>query len=64
MKLRDLRKGEFFTLKEIENPKESQVFIKGDYDRFSKKYDCGKFSDISAFRSLKGDTEVYTDFIF
>ena len=64
MKLKELKRGDWFTLKPIENPKESQVYIRDEYDRESKKYVCGKFSDISASRLLKGDTEVYTDFTF
>lgn len=64
MKLKELKQGDWFTLKPIENPKESQVYIRGEYDRTEKKYDCGKFSDISYSRLLKGDTEVYTEFTF
>lgn len=63
-KIKDLKKGEYFTLKPIEYPNESQVYIRGEYDRTSKKYDCGKFSDISYSRLFKGDKEVYTDLIF
>lgn len=64
MKLKDLKKGEYFTLKPIPEPKENQVYIRGEYDRTERKYECGKFSDISYSRYLKGDTEVYTDFTF
>lgn len=64
MKLKELKQGDWFTLKPIEEPKASQVYIRGEYDRTEKKYDCGKFSDISYSRLLKGDTEVYTDFTF
>ena len=64
IKLKELKKGEYFTLKPIAEPKESQVYIKEEYDRSEKKYICGKFSDISASRLLKPDTTVYTDFIF
>lgn len=64
MKLKELKEGEYFTLKPIAEPKESQVYIRGEYDRIEKKYDCGKFSDISYSRFLKGNTEVYTDFTF
>lgn len=63
-KLKDLKQGEWFTLKPIEYPKESQVYIRGEYDRTAKKYDCGKFSDICYTRLLKGDIPVYTDFTF
>ena len=64
MTVKQLKKGEWFTLKPISEPKESQVFVRGDYDRTEKKYVCGKFSDISYSRLLKGDTEVYMDFVF
>lgn len=64
MKVKDLKKGEFFTRKPIENPTENQVYIRGDYDREYKRYRCDKFSDISKDILLKGETEVYTDFTF
>ena len=64
MKIKDLKKGEFFTLKPLENPKENQVYIRGEYDRSCKKYDCGKFSDISYSRFFDGNKEVYTEFTF
>ena len=35
--LKDVKKGEFFTKKPIEEPKETQVFIRGDYDRGERK---------------------------
>ena len=63
-KLKDLKKGEWFTLKPYEYPTASQVYIKGDYDRSDKKYSCIKWADICAERFLKGNREVYTDFIF
>lgn len=64
MTVKDLKKGEYFTIKMVENPKESQVYIRGEYDRTEKKYCCGKFSDISESRMFKGDKEVYTEFTF
>ena len=64
MKLKELKRGEYFTLKPIAEPKESQVYIRGEYDRTEKKYDCTKFSDICCSRLLKGDREVYVDFTF
>lgn len=64
MKLKDLKIGEYFTIKQIENPRESQVYIRGEYDRSDKKYCCGKFSDISASRLFDGSKEVYVDFTF
>lgn len=63
-KLKNLKKGEYFTLRPISNPKESQVYIRGEYDRYEKKYECIQFSDMCSTRYIKGDKEVYTDFIF
>lgn len=64
MKLKDLKKGEYFTLKPIDEPSNKQVYIRGDYDRAERKYECIKFSDVNYCRYISGDKEVYTDFIF
>lgn len=66
MKLKELEKGEFFTRKSLggQKAKESQIYIKDDYDYSTKKYWCQKWCDISKGMELKGDTEVYQDFIF
>lgn len=64
MKLSELKKGEYFTKKPIEYPSENQVFIRGEYDRSSKKYSCLRFSDVNDEQFIKGDKEVFTDFIF
>lgn len=64
MKLKELKNGEMFTLKPIEYPKESQVYIREEYDRSTKRYICIKWSDVNAERLLKGDKEVYTEFYF
>ena len=64
MTIKELKKGEYFTLKPIAEPKESQVYIRGDYDRSEKKYECVKFNDMNEYRYYKGEKEVYTDFVF
>ena len=64
MTLKEVKKGDFFTRKPIDEPTEKQVFIRGDYDRESKKYECTRFDDINRVIYLKGTTEVYTDFTF
>lgn len=63
-KLKDLKKGEWFCIKPYNEPKESQVYIREDYDRGLKKYMCGKFDDISAYRYFSGTKTVYVDFYF
>jgi len=60
----NLKKGNFFTLKDIEEPKESQVYIKGEYDRSSKLFSCFKYSDTNEERFLKSDKSVYIGFTF
>ena len=47
-----------------EEPKDSQVYEKGDYDRSQKKYSCGRRDDISYERMLKKDTPVFVDFTY
>jgi hypothetical protein len=64
MIIKELKKGDFFTLKPIETPSENQVYIRGDYDKSSKSYSAVKFSDMNAERFFKGTKEVYTGFTF
>ena len=63
-KIKDLKKDEFFTLKPIEYPKESQVWVFDGYDRSDRTYCAIKFSDIGDSRCFKGEKEVYTGFTF
>lgn len=64
MTIKDLKKGEYFTLKPIENPTESQVYVRGEYDRTERKYSASKFSDFCSDRLFKPTTQVYTEFTF
>lgn len=59
-----IKAGTLFTLKPIEEPKESQVYVRDEYNRSTKKYEAYKFGDISDFREFKGDKKVYIDFYF
>lgn len=64
IKLKALKKGQFFTKKPIDYPNERQVFIRGDYDKSAKKYSCTRFSDFCDEQMINGEKLVYTDFIF
>ena len=64
MTIKELKKGQFFTLTPIEEPKGSQVYVKGDYDRSQRKYECVRFDDICYCIYLKADKRVYRDFTF
>ena len=63
-KLRDLKPGEWFTLKPVEHPKECQVYIKSGYDRSVKKYWATKWADIGDGKNISGDKIVFVDFFF
>ena len=62
--IKDLKKGDWFTLKPIEEPHDFQVYVRGDYDRSDKKFECSKWSDFCSSRYFKGNKIVYVDFIF
>lgn len=62
--LKDLKKGEWFTLKPIEEPSENLVWVRGDYDRETKTYGIYKWSDINHESFKKGTTKVYVGFTF
>ena len=64
MTMKELKKGEWFTLKPIQNPRESQVFIRSDYDPSERKYWATKWPDIGDGKYIPGNREVYTDFEF
>lgn len=64
MLAKELKKGEYFTKKPISEPRESQVWIRGDYDRSTKKYECYRFDDMNTLNYVSGTKEVYTDFTF
>lgn len=64
IELKNIDKGEFFTLKAIKEPAEEQVYIKGYYDKSSKTYSCINYSDSCKERFLKGDRLVFVGFTF
>lgn len=64
MTIKDLKCGDYFTRKQIEYPTDRQVWVRGDYDRSMKRYECSRFDDVNEVRYIPGNKEVYTDFIF
>ena len=64
MKIKEMKKGEFFTVKAINNPTEKQVWVRGEYDKSERKYECYKWDDVCSTRLFKGDKEVFTGFTF
>lgn len=61
MKLKELKKGDYFKLKDSET---APVWVKGDYVRSEKKYSTYKFEDINHERFVSGEKEVITNFDF
>lgn len=59
----ELKKGEYFTLKEIEYPKESQVYVRGDYDRGTKTYSCTKWN-ASSMERRRSSRNLHSDLPF
>lgn len=64
VKLSEVKKGDYFTLKPLDEPKESQVYVRDEYCREAKSYICYKFEDVNRDRLIKGSKEVYIDFYF
>ena len=62
--IKELKKGEFFTKKPIASPKDCQVWIKGDYCRDIKKYECISWNDINRVTYIAGNKPAYVDFTF
>ena len=64
VKLAALNKGTFFVKKNISDPKESQVWVKSDYIRSEKKYECYRFDDINNVCYIPGSKTVFIGFTF
>ena len=68
--LKDVRKGEYFTLtKKVKRNENDEVlsryvYVRSDYDRETKKYEVYKFDDINDYRYMKGTRIVWVDFRF
>ena len=62
--IRELKRGEFFTLKPVEYPRENQVYIRGDFCRSDRRFECVKWSDVNFCRFFSGRSAVYTGFTF
>jgi hypothetical protein len=60
VKIKDLVEGEFFIL----SSKSKSVFVKSDYDRSLKQYECSNFDNFSDYRYYKGNKIVFTGFTF
>lgn len=64
--IRDLKKGEYFTLKRHYHNAvcSSSVWVRSFYCPREKAYLCYKFDDICDTRLFKADQQVFLDFTF
>ena len=59
--IKSLKRGDFFKLSDKPN---ATIYIRGDYDKSDKKYECCKFYDCNSFRYFNGNKTVITGFTF
>lgn len=57
--LREVKKGDLVRLR-----KNGGVYIRGDYDRESKRYELTKWDDVSKTSYYRGDRKVFIGFTF
>lgn len=62
--IKELKRGELFTKKDIQYPTSKQVWMRGDYIRELKKYELISYDDMNRFTYLAGNKPAFTDFIF
>lgn len=56
--IKQLKKGSLFKLKDTES---APIWVRGEYDRSSKKFSTYKYYDVFHERFVKGDTEVFVE---
>lgn len=54
--IKDLKIGDYFKLKA-----NGRVYVRGSYNRSTKKYEYYDFDDVNRFHECKGTKEVITD---
>ena len=62
--IKDIKKDEMFTLKNIEEPNGKQVWLKSHYDKSTKKFVIYNFEDIGKSKLIDGSKEIFTNFTF
>lgn len=59
--LKELKKGDVFRVSEKNNGK---VYIRGDYIRSDKKYECNEYFDYNNYHYFKGNKKAFVGFTF
>lgn len=61
VRLRDVPYGTYFKLTPTDT---APVWVRGEYVRGEKRYECWRYDDICAFTNFSGDRCVYIGFTF
>lgn len=56
--LKNVKRDELFRLSTSEN---APLWVRGEYDRAEKKYECYKYDDINHFSYFKGTRNVFVE---
>lgn len=60
MTIRELKQGDYFTLKPRNGElKESQIWVRAHYDRTSKTYSAYNYADVNRERFFKPTKQVF-----
>lgn len=59
--LRNVKHGDFFRLS---NSETAPVWVRGDYNRSSKKFEAYKYDNVNYWNELRGSRVVFVDFEF
>lgn len=54
--IKQVKKGDYFRFKDDEN---APIWVRSDYNRSTKKYECYKYEDVNHFLECKGERKVY-----
>lgn len=56
--LKNVKREEFFRLADSES---APLWIRGEYDRSSKKYECYKYDDVSHWAEFRGTRLAFVE---
>ena len=59
--LKNVKKGDLFRLKDTQT---APVWVKGEYVRSEKAYECWKYEDCRHFSLFRSEKKVFTDFYY
>ena len=59
--LRNVKHGDFFRLS---NSDTAPVWVRGDYNRASNKFEAYKYNDVNYWNEFRGSRIVFVDFEF